>query len=355
MFLCIFFCLLFASNGDSAEFKGYFLFAGSNSSWSSVTKYGFQEWGMVQIGFHCVPYKGQQCEPWRQGDWPRLEAPAEDPVFRNGGLPQASDANLTLHLEQLRLQVEKYIPDPNFDGLGGLDWERYAPIWEENTHSSSIYFHWIGYQTYSEKLARDTYPGVNESQVVALAKRDFERGAQIFFQETLKTLRVILPKTRWGYYGLPYNFDDGLWYPAKAATAYAEAQRKIGELSGALFPSVYLSDRLSTNLEYINATIASARVMGGSETPIYAFVKPQYSELREYMSSSELTAVLTQIRESGAAGFVLWDQVQLVEGLRLNGTEISFQNYLEQVLGPTVAHFLDNLMSSTETEMGGIN
>ena len=47
--------------------------------------------------------------------------------------------NLGLHLQKARLDIERKIPDPNFNGLAVIDWEPWRPLWETNWNKKRIY------------------------------------------------------------------------------------------------------------------------------------------------------------------------------------------------------------------------
>jgi len=54
--------------------------------------------------------------------------------LRNGGVPQA--ANLSLQLEHMRAGIDLWLPDVDFAGYSGIDFETWSPIWDDNTCAS---------------------------------------------------------------------------------------------------------------------------------------------------------------------------------------------------------------------------
>jgi hypothetical protein len=57
------------------------------------------------------------------GDWPTVWPNGS--ICSNGGIPQA--ANLTRHLEQVTIDIERRFPDRSFDGIVAIDWEVWNP------------------------------------------------------------------------------------------------------------------------------------------------------------------------------------------------------------------------------------
>lgn len=120
----------------------------------------------------------------------------------NGGVPQR--ANLTRQLEIFDQRIGAWIPDEEWDGWAALEFENWTPIWEENTDPTS--WHGLRYQQYSIALVKAEFPSLNETEVVAKAKEEYEEGAVAFMKGVLDHLHQLRPKARFGFYGFPNQY-----------------------------------------------------------------------------------------------------------------------------------------------------
>ena len=139
-----------------------------------VTKYEILSMNWTQTGRGC---SNPNCKTWNQGVWPMINTKTNPYTYINGGVPQA--ANLSLHIEYIKQNVPLWIPDPNWNGNAVIDFEAWTTIW--NYMNNTVY------QNYSIQLAQEKYPNYNHSQIVAIAKQEYETAATQFFVETLKT------------------------------------------------------------------------------------------------------------------------------------------------------------------------
>ncbi|KAI0213197.1 Hyaluronidase-1 [Lamellibrachia satsuma] len=119
----------------------------------------------------------------------------------NGGIPQA--VNLTAHWEKVKEDIEQFIPDPGFTGLGVIDWEAWRPMWERNWDKKKIY------QELSLERVRNEHPDWDKKRVERIAKKRFENGARVLMAGTLQLVRKLRPLGRWGYYHFADCYNDG--------------------------------------------------------------------------------------------------------------------------------------------------
>jgi hypothetical protein len=117
----------------------------------------------------------------------------------NGGVPQA--ANLSLHLEQLSIDIARRIPDPQWAGLGIFDFEEWVPSYTLNVASCGG--HSSKYQNYSRQLVMRRHPSWSPAQVEAQAKTEFEAAAVEMFVASLRRAAAMRPRALWGFYGFP--------------------------------------------------------------------------------------------------------------------------------------------------------
>jgi hypothetical protein len=208
---------------------------------------------------HCDPaqFDMAPCSETKTGGirnaFPRLGAKGQ--VVVNNGVPQRG--NLTLHLQLVSDDIDRWLPDKHFAGHAVIDFEAWTPIWEENTHPDT--WHGKRYQTYSLQLVREAHPGIanDTAKVAAMAKKEFEAAAVRFFVATLDLLRERRPKALLGFYGFPQGdfgtclknilgprpsecgYDNPLIGPL--LRDWNDGLAAVWNASTALFPSVYLS------------------------------------------------------------------------------------------------------------------
>ena len=143
-----------------------------------------QQWGIKPNNVQCGGLTGH---------WPTLDA-GMNPL--NGGVPQ--NANLTLLLAELGAEIDRLIPDQQWEGLGSFDFEAWAPIWEENTG-------WAGkpvlgpYQNYSVQLVRAAHPTWSADKIEQQAKAEFEAAATALFVAALNHASALRSKVLWGF------------------------------------------------------------------------------------------------------------------------------------------------------------
>ena len=143
-----------------------------------------QQWGIKPNNVQCGGLTGH---------WPTLDA-GMNPL--NGGVPQ--NANLTLLLAELGAEIDRLIPDQQWEGLGSFDFEAWAPIWEENTA-------WAGkpvlgpYQNYSVQLVRAAHSTWPADRIEKQAKAEFEAAATALFVAALNHASALRPKVLWGF------------------------------------------------------------------------------------------------------------------------------------------------------------
>lgn len=78
----------------------------------------------------------------------------------------------------------------------------------------------------------------NETQILAQAKLDFNTAAQQYFVGTIRTLKRLRPKARWGYYQFPYCAYNGTGCAPQMAADNDEVQWLWNEVD-VLFPEIY--------------------------------------------------------------------------------------------------------------------
>jgi hyaluronoglucosaminidase len=280
-----------------------------NSTLCAPAQYGIQPCSLTQTGGECdLP----NCTGWSQGAFPSLNQDGTPAV--NGGVPQAAD--LEMHLLLLRRQIASFIPDASYSGNAVLDMETWTPLWEEN-NNPDVGWHGVQYQEYSITLAAAKCTNCSLSEIVALARIEFESAAIRFMTRTLEVLKELRPNARWGYYGYPQG------HYRSAPTPYFQNQSdrlaNIWNASSAIFPSVYLPSQpfylnestwRTANAEYVaNTTLEAVRVSQtfGNSVPVIGFHYPFYHSGVSGTTARDVRLVIAETYMPPlATGLIVW-------------------------------------------------
>ena len=258
-------------------------------------------------------------------------------MAQNGGVPQSAAFNMSLHLDQLRADVIRWIPDANFSGLALVDKEDWEPLFCANFVSGGSRF----YNIYSEELIRKTHPRYNTSQLQAAAALAFDTAAKDFYLQSLAAARQLRPQAKWGYFAQPSEIDRG------ASAEHVQSVRAINARLGWLYaavdflaPEIYVQEfpgqphpcgphAAQPRCSELNLTsqtaeaiadsirLADAVELAGGKRPavlpygsiVYRDLspKPPASVPQPYMVDREGVAATIQVAASlGAEGVILW-------------------------------------------------
>uniref|UniRef100_A0A914YAH8 Hyaluronidase n=1 Tax=Panagrolaimus superbus TaxID=310955 RepID=A0A914YAH8_9BILA len=235
----------------------------------------------------------------------------------NGGLPQKS--NITLHLEKAEMDINKYVPNPDFDGPLIIDYEDWKPILDLNWGPRSHYLY------ESIKWVRQRFPQISERLANRIATDEFDRAARKFMVKTIQLVKRLRPKALIGFYGYPLcNYDAG-----KASTKEMECNARhkdanerlfwIYRESTTLFPSIYYYSKDSMKddnlrLRYTFARINEAiklREMLGNQIPIIPFTTMEYSiakvlDKKNFYSKKDICLSTSYAANFDIQGLIIW-------------------------------------------------
>ncbi|XP_072176267.1 hyaluronidase-1-like [Diadema setosum] len=266
------------------------------------------------------------------GLYPHYEIRNGKPVAVNGGLPQLG--NITQHLEKAAADVLAAIPDPDFSGVGVLDWESWRPQWEQDFDTLAIY------RNKSLDHVRASLPHVDDATVEMLAHLEWTQAAKLYMESTLMLVKKLRPKAMWGYYSYPYCFDShspNMTCKEPGMTTNNNIMW-LFNISTALYPSIYLRPKLSDQRDYVKNHLKEAfRLRERSSDPkgpIFSYTRFNYSTTGYYYSLEDLNNTILLSAEMGTNGVVLWgDNIDD----RFNQTCKELQDYVRNALGPVVA------------------
>ena len=271
------------------------------------------------------------------GDWNCTNV-----TSKYGGLPQLT--NLSEHLIQLTLDIERQIPDANWNGVANIDWE----AWHPNFNSNKYDEYWI-YVNKSEEIVLSQHPTWSPEQVTIEAEYQFNNASQKFWIETMRLCQKIRPHGVWGYYNYPVDSWDSSTQSDLSDTPLNWLYDEVT----ALFPSIYLYKMNATfNLNYIDRVMNQTRHVRSSRyartgdlLPMYSFTWYDYDisfskNPQTFLSPEDL--VTEMIRGSmrwGLSGLIIWGASEDVEtntAMQCSTNENSLYSYIENKLGPAV-------------------
>ena len=287
------------------------------------------------------------------GEWPSFFS---NGTAVNGGIPQRG--NLDLHLQKVKADVQRLLPDPDFSGYAVIDWEEWQP-WLEFWSDPSPAARWSAYMNASYAFA-----GGDK----ALAITQWNASALHFMVATLEAARSVRPRGKWGYYGI-IGCNGAYDLPAQTCRASErermDALAPLWRASSALFPTVYARcafnasrsplrcDPASNVPQRIRTTIKEAvrqrKRLQLSDTPIAAFT---WYTLYNHdcaavhcplmRTQADLHAEFSEPLDAGADALVVWGSHGDV---RANTSDCAtFGSYWQKVLGP--------LLQTLDTQRG---
>nr|WJJ70397.1 venom protein U-MPTX.13-30 [Megalopyge opercularis] len=252
--------------------------------------------------------------------------------FRNGGVPQEGD--MDKHLAAFKKFLEVSVPDPEFSGLGVIDFESWRPIFRQN---SGVL---IPYRNISWEIERKRHPSWTEEQIKDEAKKRFEEAGEKYMFETLSLAKKLRPRALWGYYAYPYCFNMGSHHMFESCAKNVPAENDrlswLWKDSLALYPSVYSSkDLQQEQLAGLvrGRVLEAARV--GHGIPIIPYFWFRYRD-GDYFSQDDLETAIKTMYDSNASGVIIWGSSKDIDS---EEKCIKLHKYLKDIMGPILAKY----------------
>lgn len=225
----------------------------------------------------------------RLGLFPYIEL--ETMTQHNGAIPQRS--NLTASLQKAKEEFTQYI-SPSRTGLAVLDWEEWLPLFDQNANLRAIY------QILSVNYTLQLESNLNWKQATIKAKKQFEKAARSFMEETLKLGISEGPQHLWGYYLFPACDNDDFDNPSYTGRCPQHATQLNTELSWlwdtstALFPSAYLPSSISgspkvaffVRHQVLEALRVAALPKHPYTAPIYLYLRLLLQDQKQFMQQA---------------------------------------------------------------------
>jgi hypothetical protein len=226
----------------------------------------------------------------------------------NGGIPQrGSLAALRGATTEL---IVRGVTNASYDGLLVLDIESVYPLWDYD-------FGPLGRErTASIAYTREKYPSLNESEVEAVAREEFNEGMAVFYSAQLATIATLRPRATIGYYRLPH-----CWYNESAPTdACLPSPRPADSLSwlfgaeSGIFPGAYFSSENTTvatqhAIPQIAEAVRVAQAYSGGRARVLPYMSYAYRSGPRWpslLSREQLWQAFAIPSSLGAHGMVLW-------------------------------------------------
>uniref|UniRef100_A0A672H9G0 Hyaluronidase n=1 Tax=Salarias fasciatus TaxID=181472 RepID=A0A672H9G0_SALFA len=259
----------------------------------------------------------------------------------HGGLPQ--NCSLDSHLHKAFQDINHFIPAEDFRGLAVIDWEFWRPQWSRNWHKKDIY------RRKSRELTSKAYINVTSAQVEELARRRFEKSARAFMQRTIQLGTRLRPNALWGFYLYPDCHNYNLHEQNYTGFCPLLERMRNDELlwlwnsSTALFPSVAIRKSHTnsiSNLHFSQHRIREAlRVASLTsreyQLPTYVYLRLGYRDEAMPLTAADLIHTIGESAALGAAGFVIWGDLNLTSS-RFNCTKV--KSFLTRRLGQYITN-----------------
>ncbi|XP_033881565.2 hyaluronidase-4-like isoform X1 [Acipenser ruthenus] len=236
----------------------------------------------------------------------------------NGGIPQ--NCSLETHLLKADEDIKFYIPSADFSGLAIIDWEYWRPQWKRNWYKKDIY------KRKSRELISKAYINVTAEQIEHLAQDRFERSAMAFMKQTVELGIQNRPKGLWGYYLYPdchnYNLHEENY---TGSCPVLESLRNdelfwLWNSSTALFPSVAIKKSHADSINNLHFSkfrvLESMRIASMTsmdyDLPTFVYTRLGYrDDPLSFLSTQDLIYTIGESAALGAAGFVIWGDLNL--------------------------------------------
>ncbi|EFO17241.2 hypothetical protein LOAG_11260, partial [Loa loa] len=223
-------------------------------------------------------------------------------------------ANLSAHLSKVRSDIDKAIPNTNFDGLAIIDYEDWRPLWEHNWYTKRIYRN--ASLAYVEEQYKNTGKTLTKDDKLNIAKDEFNRAAMKFLTETIREAKKMRPNALWGFYGMPFcNYNAGKSGTVGCEEVFEKFNDRLQPLyaeATAFYPSIYLPSRNSgrTGCLYVTSVLQEAkRCAKKLSIPIFTFSGIEYFPLKSadpYYSKEDLFHSLNTAFVMGVQGTIIW-------------------------------------------------
>lgn len=265
---------------------------------------------------------------------------------RNGGVPQMG--KFDKHKAAFIQDLTELIPDPDFSGVGVIDFERWKPIFRQNWGDTTIH------KNISIELVKKVHSLWSYSTIKSEATRLFEKYAKYFMEETLNLAREYRLKGDWGYYGYPYCYNLSPGNPSKDCdpTAMSENDKMswLFNKQDVLLPSVYVKyflkpeDRAGLVMGRVKEAARISRNLKHKPRVLPYWWYKYTDQMDVYLSQKDVENTFKEILFNEGEGIIIWGSSRDVDSESKCKT---LRSYLKTILGPIASAVLSAANDAT--------
>lgn len=243
------------------------------------------------------------------------------------------------HIAKIAVDLNRLIPDPNFNGYAVIDYETWFPDWSRLDNSTSN----MGAEARDhdfkddwEEYLRIFRPQVlrgltGEAKERALAAT-FNAASQKLYLETLREGKRLRPRAKWGFYGFPAREYYVDYAPRRDAWRALNTTNMswMHDAVDALFPSLYavaitvedreprrgtMENTPAQNAAYIIENVReTVRISRGK--PVLPFIHFRYhpnvgpAMEGKWITDLGMRQQLELPKQAGAKGVIIWDCIE---------------------------------------------
>lgn len=195
------------------------------------------------------------------------------------------NGNISNHLIQLQIDIDKLIPNKTFDGIAVLDFEGWRPTFRQNFGEHRIY------RESTLRHVTKKHPTWTKDQIEAQAKIIFENAATNFMNRTILRARKLRPNALWGFYGFPHCFNR---YRTQLEKCPDVVEKENNELlflyANVIYPSIYISKNQTENdlTKFVQGKMYETKRISklasqSSNIKLLPFIRYEYTDTKEFM------------------------------------------------------------------------
>lgn len=188
---------------------------------------------------------------------------------------------MELHLRQLEIDIDRFIPNKTYDGIAVIDFECWRPTFRQNFGDLKVY------KDLTLLEVTKKHPKWSREQIEAQGKTIFENAAINFVNRTILRARKLRPFAKWGFYGFPHCFNryrDYSQLERCAEQVEAENNKLLFMYPTAIYPSVYITqNQTGTALtKFVEGKMSESnrltKLTGNASMLQLAFIRYQYTD-----------------------------------------------------------------------------